>query len=262
MNEKLNISVIIPVYNAEKTIIQCLESVFYQSYKAYEIIIINDGSTDNTLALINDYINTNKITNLFLITQKNSGPSIARNSGIVIAKGDWIAFIDSDDKWLPNKLEKQIDIIRINSSIMLVGTRLISDKYKKIDAVCKEIRFESMLFKNQIYTSTVLVNKKVVLQHLFNENQKFSEDYRLWLLIISQYNCVVINEGLAIYAENKKKFNRESLSSKLLQMEIGELSNYIFLYKTKRINFFLFSLVSFISIIKFIKRYLEKNINL
>ena len=96
----LKISVIIPVYNVEKYLRICLESILNQNFKGYEIILINDGSTDNSLNICREY--EKKYSNIIVINEENSGPSAARNKGLEYAKGKYISFIDSDDELLPN----------------------------------------------------------------------------------------------------------------------------------------------------------------
>lgn len=91
----MKVSIIIPIYNSEKYLKQCLESIINQTYKNIEIICINDGSTDNSEKIIKDYLKTNK--NITYLKQPNAGQSIARNKGLEKATGDFILFVDSDD---------------------------------------------------------------------------------------------------------------------------------------------------------------------
>lgn len=89
------ISVIIPVYNAEKTIRRCLESIMSSEYEEYEVVVVDDGSTDNSASILFEYANRDR--RVKIINQPNSGPSIARNKGLELAEGEIIAFVDSDD---------------------------------------------------------------------------------------------------------------------------------------------------------------------
>src|ERR1700748_2886881 len=103
------ISVIIPMYNAEKTIIRCIRSVLNQTYKAnYQIIVANDGSKDDSLNVIKSFVSQNKQHDIEIIDKPNGGAATARNAGLRIAKGEWIALLDSDDEWVPNKIEVQM----------------------------------------------------------------------------------------------------------------------------------------------------------
>ncbi len=118
LNEKLKISIVIPVYNVEKYLHQCLKSVINQTYKNLEIICINDGSKDNSLNILNEYLK--KDNRIIIVNQKNSGVSSARNKGIRLSTGDFISFIDSDDYLDLNVYEKCVQrIIRDNSDIII-----------------------------------------------------------------------------------------------------------------------------------------------
>lgn len=108
----IKISVIIPAYNRAKTIGYCLESVLNQTLSPLEVIVVDDCSTDDTFMIVRNYTNINVRC---LVQEKNSGAQAARNRGIKEAKGDWIAFLDSDDKWEPNKLELQIAALALRN---------------------------------------------------------------------------------------------------------------------------------------------------
>ena len=104
MNEQIDISLIIPVYNVEKYLRRTLESVENQTFKNFEVIIVNDGSTDGSLEIIQEFVN--KHDNFILVDQENSGVGMARNAGIRVSRGIYIAFLDSDDFLEPNYLKK------------------------------------------------------------------------------------------------------------------------------------------------------------
>ena len=101
------VSVIIPVYNRAQYIKDCLDSVINQTYKAYEIIVVDDGSTDNLREILVPYMD--KIQYIY---KQNGGPSSARNAGTKVSNGEYIAFLDADDMWLPEKLELQIELLK------------------------------------------------------------------------------------------------------------------------------------------------------
>lgn len=130
------ISIVIPLYNKEQTIINTLNSVFKQTYSNFEIVIINDGSTDNSVKIINQNFDDARIR---IINQKNAGVSAARNKGIEESRGEWISFLDGDDEWLPNYLEEVQKAIEKypNNSIIITGR--YSQNYltkKKIQYSC------------------------------------------------------------------------------------------------------------------------------
>lgn len=105
------VSIIIPVYNASRFIAQCLESITKQTFDNYEVIIVNDGSSDNSAEIVMNYISENNLSRFHLITKENGGVSSARNYGLRVAKGEWIAFIDGDDWVEPEYLQNMIDSI-------------------------------------------------------------------------------------------------------------------------------------------------------
>ncbi len=114
--KKVNVSVVIPTFNREKTIIKCIESVINQTYPVMEILVIDDGSTDNTKRLVANF-SSDKV---FLLYQNHKGAQAARNKGIINAKGDYIAFLDSDDEWLPQMLEESVGRMLDNESNCII----------------------------------------------------------------------------------------------------------------------------------------------
>lgn len=253
MDKNIKISVIIPAYNAEKTIVQCLESVLNQTSSIHEIIVIDDGSTDNTMSVLNRFIDKHTSQNIILLSQTNNGPSKARNNGIKNSTGDWIAFLDADDIWLPNKIEKQLEFLKLNPDCKMLGTQLFHNTGCE-GMGYRFITFRSMLFKNSFYTSSVLIQKKVIVQFYFDSNQRYAEDYKLWLQITKYYISAVLLTELVVYADNQKFFNRRSLSGRLWNMEKAVQSNFIFLYKQKELDIFTLFLTLLFSDLKFVRR--------
>ncbi len=180
---KPKVSIIIPTYNDERYIKRALESILFQSFLDFEIIIIDDGSTDNTKEVLKSYIKDGVIKYIF---QNNSGITIARNKGIKIAKGDYIAFLDSDDEWIDkDKIKKQIEFLDNNLAYVLVGTGVIN-----IDKNGKEIsRYfmpetdlkirQKLLRINCFICSSVVLRKEALGRVGLSES--LLEDYDLWL---------------------------------------------------------------------------------
>ena len=253
MDSNISVSVVIPVYNAEKTIISCIESVLSQSYSVSEIIIINDGSTDSTKDILENYLFSKRLNNVYLYNQINSGPSKARNYGIMLAKSEWIAFLDSDDRWLDVKLEKQLLVLENNVNCKLIGTLKYNElKIQSSSPIFKVISFKSLIFKNYFLTSSVVVSKDILKQYMFDEHKKYAEDYKLWLQIIYSNQGIIIEEGLFYYSSFDK--TQKSLSHNLFKMEIGVYENFKYLYTNNMINFLQFLEISLFSFIKFIIR--------
>ncbi|MBA5629203.1 glycosyltransferase family 2 protein [Moheibacter lacus] len=254
---ELKITVVIPCYNASKTINKCIESVINQTYKADEIILIDDCSTDNTWEVLKDIqkYNNHLIEIKLTSTGKNSGPSVARNIGVKMANTNWIAFLDSDDYWDKTKLEKQVAIFHKEKNV-----KLISCAYKKKklpDSVpYQEINFKQSFIKNYFETPTVFAEKKVLEEFPFNPDQKHSEDYMVWLKITKNYKAICLNEILAFCVLDKNPYGESGLSQNIWKMEKGELSNFKILYKDKDINFWEYLAFSSFSLLKFFRRFL------
>lgn len=253
MNNSIEFSVVIPVYNNPEAT-RAIESVLKQSYEgSYEIIAVDDGSKDNSYETLLEYKEANKVENLVVIKQTNGGPSKARNRGIKESKGKYIAFLDSDDTWDKDKIKKQMEILKKDHNIKLISTTLNGRTIKGFNHV-QLITLKELLYRNSIFTSTVVV-EKAVLDEIggFNENQKYSEDYRLWLTIASTHKCVLLNESLVTYGDGEAGFG-SGLSAKLWEMEKGELSNYKSLLESDRITRGKYLKVTAVSFSKYILR--------
>ncbi len=196
---KPKISVIIPVFNREKTISRAIDSVLSQTYPAYEIIVIDDASSDKTAKILQTYIHEIKIISLNL----NSGVSAARNQGIAIAKGDWIAFLDSDDEWFKNKLELQVEYLKKHPEIVILQSDEQWIRYeKKVNPPRKYVKKGGEIFKNCLKTcivgpSTILIKKSIFNEvGVFDESLPVCEDYDLWLRISAKYTIPLIDKKL------------------------------------------------------------------
>lgn len=252
------ISVIVPTYNSHDTIINCIKSILAQTYKKIEIIVIDDGSTDKTVELLYKFNNYQK-NKIHILKQENKGPSVARNVGINYAHGEYIAFLDSDDEWYPQKIEKQILILQKNKEVVMIGCLYsIGDKqiFQNKPPRIQKISLKKLLLKNQFITSTVICKQDILHKYNFNEKQKYSEDYNLWIKIAhSGETCLLLNEVLT-KMNNKPLWGYKGLSSKLWLMEKGELSNYMYAYKNSYISFSYLLFISSFSLIKYFKRIL------
>lgn len=222
------VSIITPYYSNKEFIIKTVNSVLLQTYKNWELIIVDDENSEESGLILNNIkkINPNKI-NIFS-TNKNSGVAFARNLGIKNSKGKFIAFLDSDDYWKKNKLEKQIlqlrkkkaDFVYTNYSIVNINNNTLSNIY------CDEIiNYEGLLKNCTICCSSVLL-KKNILKKIKFKNYKTKEDYDLWLRILKKnYKFVHIKNFLTFYTKRNK-----SLSS-------NHFNNIINAYKIYKYNF-------------------------
>jgi glycosyltransferase involved in cell wall biosynthesis len=201
-----DISVVIPAFNCEKHIITALDSVFNQSQKPGQVIVVNDGSTDNT----EEVILTSRYADLIDYHRiKNSGPGAARNFGVMKSSGKWIAFLDSDDIWInSSKLEKQIELINRSINPVLVdgfseinwGTKHVKREIIKNGKCSHEFHLQNAVNA----TSSVLALKsKIVECGGFNHDIRFGEDRLLWLALSYRGNVFTLRETVV------KKVNSE-----------------------------------------------------
>jgi glycosyltransferase involved in cell wall biosynthesis len=255
----MNISVVIPMYNSSNTILNTLNSVKKQTVLPYEVIIIDDGSTDNSANIVADFIITNQSLNFKLFKKTNGGVSSARNLGIKAANGDWISLLDSDDEWLPNKLERQIEIITKNSQIDFLGTNRNGEYFdrilwKKLNALTK-ISPKLLLVKFIFVVPTIIFKKEIISTiGYFDETQKYAEEGNYFIRIAQKFNCFLLNESLVITGGGKDHFGHSGLSGNLKEMEKGELRNMKYAYKLGIVNFFEYIVLVIFSILKFVRR--------
>lgn len=208
------VSVIIPAYNCANFIGKAIESVLEQKVKT-QIIVINDRSNDMLDQRINNYKNRNDF--IYIKNSKNLGVAETRNLGVRIAAGKYIAFLDADDWWEPDKLEKQLEIMEKENCILSCTGRQLVDKYGKktgkVIHVKEKIRYEELLRHNSIACSSVLLLRDVALKY----PMKFSEvheDYLTWLQILEKYRQVRgIDEPLLLYRLSEKGKSRNKLKS-------------------------------------------------
>ena len=191
------VSVIIPMYNASNYIIECVNSVINQTYKNLEIILIDDKSKDDTLEKVSS-IKDKRIKIIKL--KKNSGAAITRNKGIEAATGDYIAFLDSDDFWKEDKIEKQVEFIKGKTFIY---SKYIYYKENKthIANVPLVYTYNKLLKNSGIFTSTVMLNMdNLTKEDIYMPNIKRGQDYGCWYKVIKKVGIAYgIDEPLAYY---------------------------------------------------------------
>lgn len=237
------ISVIIPVYNAEKSLEKSLISIKNQTWEGvFEIILVNDGSSDRSKTIIENYQQNHQDQNIILINQENRGVSKARNAAMKIAQGDYIALLDSDDEWLPEKTEKQMKFLEnqnIDFITSLWNNENITFPYKLHPPnKLVKITLKKLLFKITGQTSTAIFKRKIFENTgFFDENQNYSEDANYWMRISEKNQMYILPEKLVIAGNGKKSFGFSGLSANLKEMEKGIQKNIWEMYQTKRINF-------------------------
>lgn len=197
------VSVIIPAYNAAEFIGETLDSVFAQTFTRYEVIVINDGSPD-TEAL--EQVLARYPSNLHYIKQENQGAAAARNTGLRASQAEFVAFLDADDTWLPEFLEKQMDFLeRSNADLVYSDAHLVDEStplnrtFMQLHPSQGEVTPESLLaLKTTVLTSTVVARKAPILAvGLFDESVRRGHDFELWLRLAKAgfrfgYQCVAL----------------------------------------------------------------------
>lgn len=203
------ISVVIPTYNRADSILKTIDSVLVQTFHDFEILIIDDGSEDNTKEIIEN-LNSPKIKYIY---QENAGASSARNTGIKNSEGEFIAFLDSDDTWFPEKLEKQLNVFEHNKNIDIVYSafewiqvRIDKKEINRYKNYEKKEDFVKFLLCEMLPICPISMMKKTVFDKVgvFDENLVVSEDWDLCLRFVSEFNFYYLDEVLtSFYRHNK-----------------------------------------------------------
>ena len=223
------VSIVIPSYNAEKHIIETINSVLSQSYKDWELILIDDGSTDNTAAIIKRFSeNDNRIKSYH---QDNSGVSIARNYGLQKSSGEFIAFLDADDVWLPFFLEKKVNYLLNHPTIGAVNSKVtfIDGESNSIEGSAEGMKNEDvegiLTFntKNKTTGPSGILCRKECVKKIGGFNKKLSNtaDKMFYLDLSKETTIINLDEFLWLY-----RFHDESMHKNILNM-VNDYENYI-----------------------------------
>lgn len=250
MNTNLQplVSVIMPAYNSSDTIKESVNSIINQTYRNLELIIIDDYSDDETYDILENDFNDERIV-IRRLTQ-NSGAGIARNEGINIAKGRFIAFCDSDDRWLPEKLTKQISFMTKNDLPLTYSSYFICDaageKTHKVQAI-PELNYATMLKNNYIGCLTVIYDIEKLGRCFFPEYRK-RQDWALWLKLLKIVPLAKgVSEPLALYRRSNNSLSSNKV--KLIKETFRFYHNYLGMSY----------LVTMMWLVKFMYYYFEKN---
>lgn len=201
------ISVIIPIHNSSKHIKECLESVINQTYKNIEIIVVDDASKDNSLEVVKN-IKDNRIKIIEL--KENVGAGKSRNKGIEEATGDYICFLDSDDYWLLDKIDRQIKFIEENNYIFIYGGYdYLKNGRRKKAKVPKSMNYNQLLKNHAIFTSTVMLNMSYLKkEEIYMPDIKRGQDYGAWWNILKKgITAYAITDTIAIYRVGEKSLS-------------------------------------------------------
>jgi glycosyltransferase involved in cell wall biosynthesis len=235
------VSIIVPVYNCEEFLDECIQSVLDQTFKNWELILINDCSTDSSNEIINKYVVSDTRIKVYSFN-KNVGAGIVRNKGIEISEKRFIAFLDSDDYWHRDKLKKQLEYM-INNNIEFSYTNFIEldkrDKPFKIILPPKEVNPFSLLFNNYIKTLTAIYDTKRIGK-IFMPDYRKRQDWGLWFNILNKTGkAYCLPEPLAYY-----RTSNVSLSNNKFQLLKENFNFYrFFLLKNYVTSFIMMILI-------------------
>ena len=225
------VSVIIPTYNNGRYVADAVESALAQTYPLLEVIVVDDGSSDDTEEVLRPY--RGRIRYVF---QENGGPSAARNTGIHEARGDVIAFLDADDRWLPEKITKQLDKLEQDSAVGLVGCglSLIDEKGDVLQTILRRnyasrsAFLEDLAVQNIVGGGSVPLVRKECFQRvgLFDKGIIGSEDWDMWLRIAWHYKVVFVEEPLVQYMVRGNSLSSSAYTEKMLVNDLAVISKH------------------------------------
>lgn len=211
----IKVSIVTPVFNAELYVAQCVNSVLNQTYANWEHILVDDCSTDNSAEIIKDYVKKDHRIKYYRL-DKNSGAGVCRNWAINEAEGDYIAFLDSDDLWYPDKLSKQLEFMEKNNYLFTFTAYDTIDEnghpLKKIIQAKERVNYQSALYKNPIGCLTVMYSVGFFGKQYMPSIRK-RQDYALWLKLLKKVDAYGLNECLSSY-----RIGNQSISSNKLKL--------------------------------------------
>ena len=208
------VSIITPNFNSEKFISETIKSVLNQTYKNWEMIIVDDVSTDKSIDIITSFCKQDDRIQLHQLPV-NSGAAIARNKAIDLAKGNFIAFLDSDDLWLPKKIEFQLNcMLKNNYSLTYTSYEIINEEGNLTNKIikCKDkLDYNRMLYSNEIGCLTAMYNKNI-LGKIFMPEIRKRQDYGLWLKILkSEKYAFGLDTVLAQYRDRSQSISNNKV---------------------------------------------------
>jgi glycosyltransferase involved in cell wall biosynthesis len=258
MGLNVNVSVIIPCYNCELTIVRAVDSILKQSSLPLEIVLVDDCSTDSTLQLLM-YIKSSvdQIPVVVVALSENKGAANARNVGWDLAKGDYIALLDADDAWHKDKLSLQYSFMTNNLEVFVSGHSVDLTGYfsnfdiKKVGAMF--VGKYDILIRNLLPTPTLMF--KNTNNFRFDPDMRRVDDHLFLMQIILDGNIAVKLDACLCFVF-KPMYGASGLSGDIYKMERSELLAYNKIYKSERINYFLYIFLCFFSIVKFVRRFI------
>lgn len=251
-------SVVIPMYQSEKTIERAIRSVWQQSVydSVDEIIVVDDGSRDSSVEIV-ERMSEIENAKIRLIKTENHGPAAARNVGLKVTNAEYVAFLDSDDAWRFDKLEKQKQVLDEND------VELLSSGFddKPLDILGRKkpglshVTIQDYCIKSFIFTSTVVIKRACIEKYgYFDENMKFSEDMNYYQRFFRGNKVYYLAVWAAEYALDREYYGASGLSSHLREMHLGRRHNFRELYHEHQIGLGFYIKMVLFGEMKYIRR--------
>ena len=258
------VSVVIPMYNSAGTIERVLDSVLAQTRFDFirEILVVDDGSQDRSRALVQQYMQQHPEANIQLISKENGGASSARNEGIRRASGTFIALLDSDDLWFPEKIEVQMEAFRTHPDMVFLGCGYREGAFrigfKKITELYNASIQDLCIRNFPVSPSVVFRRSAVETVGYFDETQKYCEDINYYQRFCTQYNYYYDPRKLVEIGFQKQYFGQMGLSSNLKGMHDGSLKNIRELREQQEISGSFYLLMRVFYQVKYYLRYVKR----
>lgn len=226
MSAELTVSAVVPAYNTAALLPRCIESILTQTVAVDEVIVVDDGSVDKTREVAESFG-----PRVRCISQANKGAAGARNCGIRSATGEWIALLDSDDDWVPNKIERQLEAVRqhpecdfiySDATVILPDGSTAENFQADKEAPCGWV-FDHLLQSCFVNGSTVMARRSALMEAgLFNESLRCAEDYDLWLRVSRRHQFWFVPEPLAFYERQAESLTRNDAVMAASQIAVLE----------------------------------------
>lgn len=215
------VSVVIPTHNRVDLLPRAIDSVLNQTYKDLEVIVVSDGSIDNTDVLMQKYDRNGRVRYINYTPAK--GGNYARNTGINAAKGEYVAFLDDDDEWLPMKIERQVALMEADNEVGLVYTGIkciyVNEgiSYSFMPTLRGDLS-KKILFRNYIgSTSSVMLRRSLCRACRFDENLQARQDFDLWIKVLQGCKADVVSEPMVNYYNYRNQTQVSSSTAKYIQ---------------------------------------------
>lgn len=263
MSKPETVGVVIPTYNSARTIERALDSVHRQTLRPNHVVVVDNGSSDNTTSIVERFAAAFPHLNIELRRlESNHGPGHARNIGWDICRTTLIAFLDSDDAWHPQKLQIQLDIVMRHPTVVLFGHRYqiatdgITPLHQTLveESLTRRYSLRHFLLRNRLSTPTVMIRRD--LPYRFPQDVWFAEDFALWTRVVAERGPAVVSDAVLTYLF-KPAYGADGLSARLVEMHQGELTALKHLRSAHHISAPVHTLVSAWMRIKYLRRKLQ-----